>query len=78
MHSLLTFYTASSISCVFLARNGHNTLLLSSGTILVMGGWDSNAGIGKNDVWKSTDSGVTWSAVSTAGWSGTIAYVSYC
>jgi hypothetical protein len=40
--------------------------LLSSGTVLVMGGNPI-----KNDVWKSADNGVSWSVVTlAAGWSG--------
>ena len=55
---------------IIIARNGHSSLLLSSGTILVMGG---STGIGSyvNDVWQSSDGGATWTTVTaSAGWAG--------
>ncbi|MFA5268253.1 MAG: kelch repeat-containing protein [Methanoregula sp.] len=42
------------------ARNGHTSVVLPDGSIILMGG----LGYGfKNDVWRSTDQGITWSRV---------------
>ncbi len=49
-------------------RRGHTSVVLSDGSVLVMGG----DGLGvKNDVWKSVDGGASWIMVtSSAGWTG--------
>ena len=48
---------------------GHSSLLLSSGTILVMGGYTGSYVM--NDVWQSSDGGATWTRVTaSAGWAG--------
>ncbi len=51
---------------IVIGRMGHSSLLLSSGTILVMGGISSSR---FNDVWKSSDGASTWTTVTaSAGW----------
>ena len=43
-------------------------MVLSDGSVLVMGGFD---GAFKNDVWKTVDGGASWILVtSSAGWTG--------
>ena len=43
-------------------------MVLSDGSVLVMGGADNNQ---KNDVWKTVDGGASWILVtSSAGWTG--------
>ena len=45
-------------------------MVLSDGSVLVMGGWDGSGGY-KNDVWKTVDGGAIWILVtSSAGWTG--------
>jgi PKD repeat protein/N-acetylneuraminic acid mutarotase len=49
------------------ARGDHTSVALSDGSIVLMGG-NSVAGY-KNDVWRSTDYGTTWSLLNTSpGW----------
>ncbi len=50
------------------ARDGHTSVTMPDGSIVLMGGWGS--GLLKNDVWRSTDNGATWTQVNaSAGWS---------
>ncbi len=52
------------------ARDGHTSVVLSDGSVLVMGGSDIY-GIRKNDVWKTMNAGASWILVtSSAGWTG--------
>ena len=45
-------------------------MVLSDGSVLVMGGFD-NSFTKKNDVWKTVDGGASWILVtSSAGWTG--------
>ncbi|HON82361.1 MAG TPA: kelch repeat-containing protein [Methanoregulaceae archaeon] len=49
------------------ARYGHTSVVMPDGSIVLMGG---NDGSRKNDVWRSTDNGATWTRMtSSAGWS---------
>jgi hypothetical protein len=51
-----------------IARKNHNSLVLSDGSLLVMGGGGSNL---FNDVWKSADGGSAWILVTdNAPWKG--------
>jgi PKD repeat protein len=50
-------------------REGHTTVVLPDGSIIVMGGMDETGNL-KNDVWRSTDKGASWTRVNeSAGWS---------
>lgn len=55
------------------ARFGHSTVTLS-GNIILSGGYDGDyyiPGIFYNDVWNSTDGGLTWTRLTgSAGWTG--------
>ena len=49
------------------ARYGHSSVAMPDGSIVLMGGCDSSGF--KNDVWRSTDNGATWTQVNaSAGW----------
>ena len=51
------------------ARYGYTSVVLSDGSVLVMGGEDRYGK--KNDVWKTVDGGASWILVtSSAGWIG--------
>nr|WP_320162781.1 PQQ-binding-like beta-propeller repeat protein [uncultured Methanoregula sp.] len=46
-------------SAAWSPRFEHGSVVMPDGSIVLMGGWDIN-GTRKNDVWRSTDSGKTW------------------
>ncbi len=49
-------------------------MVLSDGSVLVMGGIDASFGV-TNDVWKTVDGGASWILVtSSAGWTGKRVY----
>ena len=49
------------------ARNGHTSVVLPDGSILLMGGYDDSR---RNDIWRSVDQGATWTEVTdSAEWS---------
>ncbi len=55
---------------VIVARAGHASVVLSDGSVLVMGGYVVGGSV-KNDVWKTANGGASWILVtSSAGWSG--------
>jgi hypothetical protein len=49
----------------FLGRAGHSSVVLSDGSVLVMGGWTSGY-VESKEVWKSSDKGVNWVLLTTA------------
>ena len=52
------------------ARYGYTSVVLSDGSVLVMGGESYGSGF-KNDVWKTVNGGASWILVtSNAGWTG--------
>ncbi len=59
-------------------RSRHSSVALSDGSIVLMGGVDAAGSAGnKNDVWRSTDKGATWTRISSsAGWSGRYGHTS--
>ena len=46
-------------SAGWLARMGHSSVVLADGSIVLMGGVIDGNSV-KNDVWRSTDYGATW------------------
>jgi hypothetical protein len=57
-------------------RSWHTSVALEDNSILLMGGY-TTSGSYKNDVWKSTDDGITWTLVNAnAGWSPRIGHSS--
>jgi hypothetical protein len=54
-------------SAEWTARSAHTSVVISDGSIVLMGG--SNGGSNFNDVWHSTDKGITWTQMtSSAEW----------
>jgi hypothetical protein len=52
------------------ARTSHTSVMLSDGSVLVMGGYDDTFSR-TNDVWKTVNGGANWILVtSSAGWTG--------
>ena len=62
-------WTQLNASAGWSARYGHSSVVMPDGSIVLMGGYDPAATI-KNDVWRSTDNGATWTQMNaSAGWS---------
>jgi PKD repeat protein len=60
-------WTPVNASAGWSARVGHSSVVMPDGSIVLTGGWDGSC---KNDVWRSTNNGVTWTRVNaSAGWS---------
>ena len=70
MPEILTLSFSLCLSLhVNVARLDHTSVVLSDGSVLVMGGADFSSY--KNDVWKTVDGGASWILVtSSAGWTG--------
>jgi hypothetical protein len=50
-------------------RVSHSSVAMPDGSIVLMGGWERSWNF-QNDVWRSTDNGVTWTQMTAnAGWS---------
>jgi len=64
-----TSWTQQTASAGWSKRYGHSSVAMPDGSIVLLGGYDSS-GYGKNDVWRSTDNGTTWTQLTpSAGWS---------
>ena len=62
-------WTQMTAGAGWLARSHHSSVVMPDGSIVLMGGWNSDT-TNLNDVWKSTDNGETWTQVTrSAGWS---------
>ncbi|MDK2834879.1 MAG: hypothetical protein PWP63_1966, partial [Methanolobus sp.] len=60
-------WTEVNSSAGWTSREGHSSVVLPGGSIVLMGGFDSND---LNDTWQSTDNGATWTLMnSSSGWS---------
>ena len=62
-------WTQVNASVGWSARGIHSSVAMPDGSIVLMGGFDGSPFI-KNDVWRSTDYGATWTLVNASpGWS---------
>jgi PKD repeat protein len=69
-------WTEVTANAQWTARDGLTSVAMPDGSIVVMGGRDDNF-TSKNDVWRSTDKGATWTQVNaSAGWSGRFGFTS--
>ncbi len=69
-------WTQVNASAGWEAREGHSTVVMPDGSILLMGGLDL-WGNYMNDTWRSTNNGATWTQMNaSAGWSGRFAHSS--
>ncbi|PKL58742.1 MAG: hypothetical protein CVV34_01110, partial [Methanomicrobiales archaeon HGW-Methanomicrobiales-5] len=60
-------WTQMTATAGWSGRDGHTSVTMPDGSIVLMGGLGGGL---KNDVWRSTDNGVTWTPVTaSAGWS---------
>jgi PKD repeat protein len=61
-------WTQQTASAGWITRESHSSVVMPDGSIVLMGGIDDGANF-KNDVWRSTDNGATWTRVTAgAGW----------
>jgi hypothetical protein len=62
-------WTQMTSAAEWAGRARHSSVVMPDGSIVLMGGYNSSTGR-KNDVWRSTDNGATWTQVTaSAGWS---------
>jgi PKD repeat protein len=62
-------WTEMTASSGWAGRDLHTSVIMPDGSIVLMGGIDGSYNT-RNDVWRSTDNGVTWTQMtSNAGWS---------
>ena len=60
-------WTQMTANAGWSARQGHSSVVMPDGSIVLMGGFDGSF---KKDVWRSTDNGATWTQMTAnAGWS---------
>jgi len=70
------YWMQMNASAGWTPRNRHSSVSMPDGSIVLMGGYEGNS-IVKNDVWRSTDNGTTWTQVNeSAGWSARNAHSS--
>ena len=63
-------WTQMTSNAEWSARSGHISLALPDGSIVLIGGREGILGARKNDVWRSTDKGETWTRLTdNAPWS---------
>ncbi len=74
IHSLSSLCLSAD---VIVARGDHTSVVLSDGSVLVMGGVDITGR--KNDVWRTVNAGASWIQItSSAGWSGKVIQPTHC
>ena len=62
-------WTQMTTSAGWSARYSHSSVAMPDGSIVLMGGYDGFSGF-KNDTWRSTNNGLTWTQMTaSAGWS---------
>ena len=62
-------WTQVNASAGWSARHGHSSVAMPDGSIVLAGGCLVNGESCRNDVWRSTDNGATWTQVNAnAGW----------
>ena len=63
-------WTQQTASSGWSIRGYQSTVVMADGSIVLLGGSLNNYGSSKNDVWRSTDKGATWTQqTASAGWS---------
>ena len=68
-------WTQQTASAGWAARQSHTSVAMPDGSIILMGGWN-NVNIW-NDVWRSTDTGVTWTNITgSPGWTARYGHTS--
>ena len=70
-------WTQLNVSSGWSARQSHTSVALPDGSIVLMGGYNYISPRYKNDTWRSTDNGATWTKLtSSAGWAGRSGHIS--
>jgi uncharacterized delta-60 repeat protein len=69
-------WTEMNTSSGWMGRRQHATLALPDGSIVLMGGFDTDGNY-RNDTWQSKDNGATWTEMNaSSGWSARICHSS--
>jgi len=68
-------WTQVTTGTIWSARYDHTAVAMPDGSIVVMGGLDNSETL-KNDVWRSTNFGASWTQLPNAGWSARADYSS--
>jgi len=64
-------WTRMTANAEWSGRDYHSSVVMPDGSIMLMGGWSFDDLSLKNDTWRSTDNGTTWTLVNaSSGWSG--------
>jgi len=72
-----TTWTRLTASAGWTARYMHSSVVMPDGSIVLMGGYDLSGDNLKNDTWRSTDNGATWTQMNaSAGWTARRAHSS--
>lgn len=61
-----TTWSLVNWNCSWSKRNAHSSVVTPDGSIVLMGGSDDQSGGYMSDVWRSTDSGVSWTFMGQA------------
>jgi len=73
--SIILYVDVFLVPLICTARCGHTTVILSDGSVLLVGG---KSDAYNNDVWKSLDGGSTWLIVTAnAAWKGKVRYLEW-
>ncbi|MDP3396887.1 MAG: DUF3821 domain-containing protein [Methanoregula sp.] len=70
-------WTQQTASAGWSARVAHSSVVLPDGSIIVMGGGSIDGSNRRNDTWRSTDKGATWTRMSaSSGWTARMVHSS--